>query len=83
MLQLVSSNEWTLLNQKSTEGIEMYHKSYGNNLHGVVFVDDEGGNSILLDSENNILDMKLSSMCDYSSLQKVCDTLTTNIIKAV
>lgn len=83
MLKLISSNIWTMLNQKATKGIEIYHKVYHKNLHGVIFVDEEGGNSALIDAENNILDIQVSSITDFTSLQKTCDELITKKHKAV
>lgn len=61
----------------------MYHRDYGNNLHGVVFVDEEGGNSVLMDSENNIIDRLVSSMYDFESLQERCDNLLYSNVRAV
>lgn len=82
MLKLVASNEWTMFNMQSTGGIEMYHKKYHNNLHGVVFVDEDGGNSVLFDSNSNIVKMQQSAEQCFLSLQKICDSLT-RITKAV
>lgn len=79
MLQLVSSQEWSTLNQ--TEGHTIYHRDYGNNIHGLVFVDDKDGQVLIMDDNDNILDACVSSILDFSYLKEACDLLFKNALQ--
>ena len=82
MLHLVSNNEWVMLNLDSTKGTETYHKSYNGNVHGLVFIDNEGGNSVLFDSSGEIIKMEIVETNNFQTLQSICDNLISRVIKA-
>lgn len=70
---MVSSNEWVLI---SSEGSEVYHKDYGDNTHGLVFVDENGkGNAVLVDDCDNVLDIEVLDVTDLFFLQSRCNLM--------
>ncbi len=82
MLKLVHNQLWTLL-ATNEEGVEIYHRDYDNGLHGLVFVDEQGGNAVLLDNEDNVIDSAISEILDLGYLKETCDMLISEVDEAV
>jgi hypothetical protein len=75
-LQLIVSNEWTMLPKASTQGHEIYHKEYGGQIHGLVFVDENGqGNATIMDSDDNCLALHETPVTCFESLKIACDKI--------
>lgn len=78
MLTLVSNQEWVFLSNENNH--EILHRDYGNGIHGLVFVDQDGGNSFLMDGDDNIIDSHSSSITCFNFLKDMCDHLRTSNI---
>lgn len=75
-LQLIVSNEWTMLSMATTQENEIYHKEYDTALHGLVFVDEHGlGNAIIMDSEDNCLALHETPVTCFDHLKVACDKI--------
>lgn len=75
-LQLIVSNEWTLLPLVKTAGHEVFHKEYNRAIHGIVFVDENGkGNASIITDEDNCLALHETEVKCFESLKATCDRL--------
>jgi hypothetical protein len=75
-LQLIVSNEWTLLPIVKTQGHEVFHKEYGGAIHGLVFIDEDGkGNAVVMDDQDSCLAMHEAPSQCFDSLKLACDRL--------
>lgn len=83
MLKLVQSQTWVQLSTVDAKGEEVFHRDYENGLHGLVFIDSEGGNAILMDDQDNIVESLLLGAMDIEFLQESCNTLLNRITQAV
>ncbi len=75
-LQLIVSNDWTMLPMAATADNEIYHKEYGNQLHGLIYVDESGqGNAVIMDSDDNCLALHETPQTCFDSLKIACDKI--------
>jgi len=78
-LRLVASNEWTLIPTDKTPN-QIFHKEYGNDKHGLVFIDEHGlGNAIILDSGDNCLGLHETSSTCFNTLKFACDKIFNDL----
>lgn len=69
MIQLVVNNEWVVIGE--TASSEILHREYHPNTHGLVFIDENNdGNSVLMDSHDNIIDIFVSDSTDFDFLKQ-------------
>jgi hypothetical protein len=75
-LQLIVSNEWTLLPLVKTAGFEVFHKEYTSAIHGIVFVDENGkGNASIMTDEDDCLAIHETEVKCFDTLKATCDRL--------